>query len=112
MADPRLVEGGPVPLQVPHEDAHPYHIGQADACCGQDGGQVGEKLIRLLGRLGRPPAGPRIVSEQGRDEDPAARLHRLRHRPRMPRRVRRFDYLHDTCLGLSLSGEADEKVKP
>ena len=29
MADPRLVEGRPVPLQVPHEDADPHDIGQA-----------------------------------------------------------------------------------
>jgi hypothetical protein len=98
MADPRRVEGGPVLLQVPHEDADAHHIGQAGAGCGEDGGQVREELVRLLACLSRPPAGLRIISEQGGDEDPAARFHRLWHRPRVMGCVRRFDYLHDTCL--------------
>ena len=63
MADPRCVEGRPVPLQVAHEDADPHDIGQARAGRGEDGGQVSEDLVRLLACLSRPCTGlPSAVS--------------------------------------------------
>src|SRR5579862_1083267 len=100
MADPRLVEGRPVALQVPHEDADPYDIRQVGAGRSEDGGQVSEDLVRLLGCLSRPPASLRIGSEQRRDKNPAARFHRLGHWAGVPGRVRRLDYLHQVS-GLS-----------
>ena len=75
---PDLVESRPVPLQIPHDDADPHHVGQLGAGRGQDGGQVVEDDVHLGGGVLGDDAVDRVGAEQCGHVDPAAGLDGLR----------------------------------